>query len=110
MRLVAGVVLGARGSEGFAGGIILGSAVPLIAEIGFGLLPTIGLWTPIAGVLVAALEFGSIIWRPGDPWIHFFLATLGVSLTLLGPGAWSIDSRLFGWRRIDIETRDRRDR
>ena len=22
---------------------------------------------------------------------------------LLGPGAWSVDARLFGWKRIDIE-------
>jgi hypothetical protein len=24
-------------------------------------------------------------------------------LALLGPGAWSIDARLFGWRRIDVQ-------
>jgi hypothetical protein len=28
---------------------------------------------------------------------------------LIGPGAWSIDARLFGWRRLEIGDRNRRD-
>ena len=28
------------------------------------------------------------------------LGTLGVALALLGPGGWSVDARLFGWKRI----------
>ena len=110
MRLVAGIVLIARGLEGLVGELLLGPAAPLIARIGLGLLMLLGLWTPIAGVLVAILEIGSIVWRVGDPWIHLFLATIGIALALLGPGAWSVDSRLFGWRRIDISTLDRQSR
>jgi len=30
------------------------------------------------------------------------LATLAIALALIGPGAWSVDARLFGWKRIDI--------
>jgi putative oxidoreductase len=44
-----------------------------------------------------------------DPWIHIFLAILAVSMAMLGPGAWSIDSRLFGRKRFAIDrTRDRK--
>ena len=67
-----------------------------------------GLWTPIAGVAVAVLELVHGVTRPGDPWSHILLGTLGVALALLGPGAWSIDARLFGWKRIDVRDRSPR--
>jgi putative oxidoreductase len=44
-----------------------------------------------------------------DTWTHIFLAMLAVSVAMLGPGAWSIDARLFGRKRFDIDrTRGRR--
>jgi uncharacterized membrane protein YphA (DoxX/SURF4 family) len=106
MRLVAGTVLVARGFEGL-GGVLFESTAGHIARIALGLLIIAGLWTPVAGVLVATVEIVWFLVRSGDPWVHLFLATLGISLALLGPGAWSVDSRLFGWRRIDIRPRDR---
>ncbi len=65
-----------------------------------------GLWTPVMGTLSALDE----VWTAKSlyssqlqhAWIHIFLATLAVSLTMLGPGAWSIDARLFGRKRFDI--------
>ena len=29
-----------------------------------------------------------------------------VSLALVGPGAWSVDARLFGWKRINVHDRE----
>ncbi len=61
-----------------------------------------GLWTPIAGAIAAVMQLWNVNGGAGDLWFHIFLGTLGVALALLGPGAWSVDARLFGWKRIDI--------
>jgi len=66
-----------------------------------------GLWTPIAGSLVAALGIWFAYTQVEDPLASILLATMGAALALVGPGAWSIDARLFGWKRIDIRDRPR---
>lgn len=65
-----------------------------------------GLWTPIAGTLVALLGVWDGIAQAGDSWANVLLAAIGAALALLGPGAWSVDARLFGWKRIDVHKRD----
>ncbi len=43
------------------------------------------------------------VYSPGreDTWIHMLVAMLAISVAMLGPGAWSIDARLFGRQRIE---------
>jgi putative oxidoreductase len=74
----------------------------VIAIVTFALaaLLLLGLWTPIAGALAMLLEIWSCFSHPPDIWIYILLGTLSAALALLGPGAWSIDARLFGWKRI----------
>jgi hypothetical protein len=79
--------------------------VAVVATAGAVILLFLGLWTPVGGVLAACVELWNAITQPGDMWVFILLATFGVTLTLLGPGAWSVDARLFGWKRIDIPTR-----
>ena len=69
-----------------------------------GLLLIIGLWTPVVATVMALLELWRIISRHGDPASEILLCTLAIAMALLGPGAWSIDARLFGWKRIEIDT------
>jgi putative oxidoreductase len=76
-----------------------------ILQTGAGLLLLVGLWTPLAGLLVLILEGWHAFAQPQDRWTHILLATLGGALALLGPGAWSVDARLFGWKRITIKDR-----
>jgi len=87
-------------------------AQELLASAG-GILLLVGLWTPLAGLLVAVDQVWIAYWSHSvvreHAWNHFFLSILAVSLTMLGPGAWSIDARLFGRKRFDIDrTRGRK--
>jgi putative oxidoreductase len=69
---------------------------------GAGILLLAGLWTPIAGVVVMVIELWNAFSQPADASLHIILAGLGAALALLGPGAWSVDARLFGWKRLDL--------
>jgi uncharacterized membrane protein YphA (DoxX/SURF4 family) len=70
-----------------------------------GLLLIAGLWTPVMGTLVALIEIGEILTPAGDRWVHLLLGSMPAALAMLGPGVWSIDARLFGWKRFEIPTR-----
>ena len=72
---------------------------------GAAVLLLLGLWTPVAGVLLAAAEMWLTFSHPIDPWRHILLGALGAALAMLGPGAWSVDARLFGRKRIQIPQR-----
>jgi putative oxidoreductase len=56
----------------------------------------------VTGAVVAIAEMWIAFSRASDPWIPIILATLGATLAMVGPGAWSIDARLFGRKHIDI--------
>ena len=76
-----------------------------LVAAGAAALLLVGLWTPVAGVLTAVAELVLAFSHPADPWTHILLAALGASLAMLGPGAWSLDARLFGRKRIQIPQR-----
>jgi putative oxidoreductase len=67
---------------------------------GTGSLILVGLATPIA----AAVSGVTVLCIAAPIETHIVLATIGASLALLGPGAWSIDARLYGRRRIDLDS------
>ena len=105
MRLIVGTSLVVRGIIELQGPPPIGLATSQILAISTGILLLVGLWTPIAGVLLAIIEIWSAFSHPYDPWSCILLGTLGAALAMLGPGAWSVDARLFGWKRIDLRDR-----
>jgi uncharacterized membrane protein YphA (DoxX/SURF4 family) len=63
-------------------------------------LLVVGLWTPFAGVAVAAIDFGILSLAQGLSGSSVANSAVGLALAMLGPGAWSLDARLFGRKRI----------
>ena len=103
LRVVAGFATIFHGASRLESGLALGALLLQALGIVAGILLLAGLWTPVAGSLVAALEVWSwISTNPPDPLPNILLACVGAALAMLGPGAWSVDARLFGWKRIDL--------
>jgi uncharacterized membrane protein YphA (DoxX/SURF4 family) len=109
MRVVAAAALASKAISNLSDQLPIGSVAVFVLQTGVGLLLLVGLWTPVAGLLVAVLEAWQLLSQPQDVWTHILIATLGGVLALLGPGAWSVDARRFGWKRINIRDRQTRD-
>ena len=76
--------------------------VPPIVAAASGAMLVLGLFTPFAGIVAAAVEVWNAFPHPGYRWPQIGLAAVCLSLTMVGPGAWSIDARLFGRKQIDL--------
>ena len=92
----------------YAGLLTVASSSPVLLEVvtaGAAILLLIGLWTPLAGTLIAVAELGLAVLHPAEPWIHVQFAAMGAALAMLGPGGCSLDARLFGRKQIQIPQR-----
>lgn len=72
---------------------------------GAGILLLVGLWTPVVGITIAVIELWITLFFAANPQTHIMVGTLGATLAMIGPGAWSIDARLFGRKRIETSKR-----
>ena len=97
LRVVTGALLIHFGIANLHEDIPKQIAAPQIIAGSAGVFLLVGLWTPVAGTLAAVVKlwiaFTRFSTHTGDPWIAVLQAALG---------AWSIDSRLFGRKHIDL--------
>ncbi len=78
--------------------------LPGVGEALTGALLLVGLGTPIVAILVCVLQVGMLLASHGAVVLHSVLAAISVCITVMGPGAWSIDARWFGRRRVEIQS------
>jgi putative oxidoreductase len=101
LRLVVGsVVLVGAGAKVWSAAS-LETTLTSASLAGSGLFLIAGLWTPLAGTAVAAIEILQVLTMAEDPLVCLMAGTVGGALAMLGPGRWSVDAQLFGWKRIE---------
>ena len=106
MRVVAGSALAAgAGLTLWSDPPPLNVTVPAILLVAGGMFLIAGLWTPIAGSIVALTEIWKMLMLHGDKSGWLLLGSVGAALAMLGPGLWSVDARLYGWKRLEPRPR-----
>ena len=105
LRLIVATALIARCVQ-LINGASLQTFTPHVIAAGVGLFLLFGLWTSIAGAVVAMSELFIAFSHYHDPLLSVLMASVGLALVLLGPGSWSVDARRSGWKRIEIRRPD----
>jgi putative oxidoreductase len=106
LRLFTGAAVICFGTANAQEAPTLVIAVLQVIGVAGGVLVLVGLWTPVAGTMVTVVNlwiaFAQYSSHFGELWILVMQAILGAALAMIGPGAWSIDARLFGRKHIDL--------
>ena len=88
-----------------AGLLTASSPAPVIVDVvtaAAALLLLLGVWTPIVGGVVAVAEFRLALLHISDPATFFHFGVLAAALAMIGPGAYSVDARLFGRKHLEF--------
>lgn len=74
-----------------------------VAQVVAAVLLVMGLGTPLVGTAVVPIEIWIALSIATDLWSAFVISVLAATLAMIGPGAWSIDARLFGRKHVEVD-------
>jgi uncharacterized membrane protein YphA (DoxX/SURF4 family) len=111
MSGAAAIAVGAAYADGWSTSWV--SRIAGFILLADGLLLLLGLFTRVAGSIAPPLACAAAFhWLlPASPWfteiraVAIPFAVISLSLVAMGPGAYSIDARLFGRRQLRIPAR-----
>jgi uncharacterized membrane protein YphA (DoxX/SURF4 family) len=105
IRLAVGITACASGFESLGTSVLTPSLLIALFHLALGVLIIIGLWTPVAGALLTLTAVADAYMYPAMRWVWALTGAVTAALTFLGPGRWSVDCRLYGWRSVKIFSR-----
>jgi uncharacterized membrane protein YphA (DoxX/SURF4 family) len=99
LRLAAGFSL--LGVDYVTGGLSdIAAALLRCVALAVAVLLVLGFATPFAAIGTAVIQVGIMTLDRRYDSSAAIATSLGVALAMLGPGAWSVDARVFGRKRI----------
>jgi putative oxidoreductase len=104
-RVVTSIALTTLAMERLTDASQIASSIPEIVGASAGMLLLVGFCTPFAGAVVVGAQLWAMLSHTESRAIGLILLTLGGTIAMIGPGAWSVDARLFGRKHIESSAR-----
>jgi len=99
-RVLTSTILVLCGASHLIENTTLGPSVPYVIAVIAGLFLLLGLWTPVAGTTIAMVELW-IFFAARNSLTPLMVASLGLTVAMIGPGMWSIDAHLYGRKHLE---------
>jgi hypothetical protein len=104
LRIVAALSLQTDASGNLA--LTAHASLPGVALTLLSLALLVGLFTPVAALLSAAIEAAMLTSASADIALMMHGPVICAALALLGPGGYSLDARMFGSRVVVLHSSD----
>ena len=100
-RVLATVLLLCCGITHFLETARLGLSFASVIAAVAGVFLLLGLWTPLAGTMIAIAEVWIFLAWSGSSLTPIMVAGLAGTVAMIGPGIWSIDAKLYGRKLLE---------